>query len=684
MFGLSRYFLACCVAGLLGACASAPAPAPERCPPTLSLSEALTIAATKGGQHHPHSNANPEEVRVRHMGLQWTVDFAQRRLEGVVRYWIDRPSPNAPLVLDTDGLEILSAFISDGPTDASPIVDPPSLVVDAAPMSWSLARWSLGSRDPLLGRPLAIHLSEHTRVVEVRYRTTAKSSGLQWLSPQQTDDGSRPFLYSQSQPIFGRSWLPMQDTPAVRVTYDAAVKVPKDLRALMSAELGEQPPQALPAVVDRDWRIYTFRMPQAIPGYLIALAVGKLDFAPLGKRSGVWAAPTQLAAARYEFQPVEDMVEQTEEIFGPYRWGRYDILVLPAAFPFGGMENPRMTFATPTILAKDRSLISLVAHELAHSWSGNLVTNANWNDIWLNEGFTTYAERRIIEALYGTNRAEMEAMLGRQDLERTLEELKKRPADQRLAADATGRDPDLLLSNIAYEKGALFLRRLEEAYGRKVFDSFIRAWFDEHAFQTATTAEFEQFLHERLLSKATLLPGQTKVDLDQWLREPGLPKDAPAPQSDAMATVDKAYEKFLSKDLSVPQLDYPRWSVQQKLHFLRKIDQRVDDASFAALDRRFRLTGASNREIAAKWLELAAKRGYAPARGAVERFLTEVGRRKFLMPIYGAVIEGPWGLAQAQAIFSKAKDGYHALSRESVQELLNHRSAQTKTPSQGH
>lgn len=680
MFGLSRFFVAGCVAGLLGACASAPTGKP--CPVTPALSEALTTSATKGGQHHPHSNANPEEVRVRHMGLQWKVDFDQRRLEGVVRYRIDRPSPNAPLVLDTQGLEILSAFISDGPAGDRGQDQSSALVVDASPMSWSVARWSLGSQDPLLGRPLAVQLSEHTRFVEVRYRTTAKSAGLQWLSPEQTDDQSHPFLYSQSQPIFGRSWLPMQDTPAVRVTYDATVKVPKDLRALMSAELGEQPPQPLPEVVDRDWRVYSFRMPQAIPGYLIALAVGRLEFAPLGKRSGVWAAPSQLAAARYEFQPVEDMIEQTEELFGPYRWGRYDILVLPAAFPFGGMENPRMTFATPTILAKDRSLISLIAHELAHSWSGNLVTNANWNDIWLNEGFTTYAERRIIEALYGKKRAEMEAMLGRQDLQRTLKSLEQRPDDQRLAADATGRDPDILLSNIAYEKGALFLRRLEEAYGRAVFDPFIRAWFDEHAFETATTADFESFVQERLLSTASLLPGQSKVELDRWLREPGLPADAPSPQSDAMAEVDQAYEKFLSKDLSVNQIDYPRWSVQQKLHFLRKIDQRVDDASFAALDRRFRLTGADNREIAAQWLELSAKRGYAPARSAVERFLVEVGRRKFLMPIYSALIEGPWGLAAAQSIFDKAKGGYHALSRESVQALLRQESSQAKARSQ--
>lgn len=668
MSGFHQLCLAACAALTLSACARPPAGKPS--PPQASLSEALAAQATAQGHHHPHSLSNPEEVRVQHMGIAWDVDFKKKQIEGVVRYWIERPNPNAPLVLDTHGLEVTAAFVSDGPADLATFKKNPNLIVNAPTLSWSKTRWSLGSADPMLGRPLAITLSTHTRMVEVRYRTTKQSSGLQWLDPSQTDDGKYPFLYTQSQPILGRSFIPMQDTPALRVTYDAKVKVPKDLRALMSAEMNEHPPAKAPPIIEQDKREYSFRMPQAVPSYLIALAVGRLDYAPLGPRSGVWASPSQLAVARYEMLPTEEMITKTEALFGPYRWGHYDILVLPAAFPFGGMENPRLTFATPTILAKDRSLISLIAHELAHSWSGNLVTNANWNDIWLNEGFTTYAERRIVEAVYGKERAQMEALLGYQDLQDTLQALQSRKPDQRLAADATGRDPDLLLTSIAYEKGALFLTHLEQIYGRDRFDKFIRRWFDEHAFQAVTTEQFIRFIQAELLDVASPLPGQKPVDLEAWLTEPGLPKNAPLPQSQALARVDETYARFAAKKLRASALPFARWSFQEQLHFLRKVDASLEASLFADLERRFGLSKAKNSEIRAKWLELCAKRGYAPAKRSIEGFLRTVGRRKFLMPIYGAILKGPFGHPFALEVFEQAKAGYHAISRESVAALL--------------
>lgn len=668
MPGYTPTRLTACALFALSACARPPAGKPS--PPQASLSEALAAQATAQGHHHPHSLSNPEEVRVNHMGIAWDVDFENKNIEGVVRYWIERPSPNAPLVLDTHGLEITGAFVSDGPSDIAAFKKSPNLMVNAPALAWNKTRWSLGSADPMLGRPLAITLSEHTRMVEIRYRTTAQSSGLQWLEPSQTDDGKHPFLYTQSQPILGRSFIPMQDTPGVRVTYDAKVKVPKDLRALMSAQMNEHPPAKAPPIVDQNKREYSFHMPQAVPSYLIALAVGRLDYAPLGPRSGVWASPSQLAVARYEMLPTEDMITKTEALFGPYRWGHYDILVLPAAFPFGGMENPRLTFATPTILAKDRSLISLIAHELAHSWSGNLVTNANWNDIWLNEGFTTYAERRIVEAVYGKARAQMEALLGYQDLQETLHALKDRKPDQRLAADATGRDPDLLLTSIAYEKGALFLTHLEQVFGRERFDIFIRRWFDEHAFQAVTTEQFVEFVQKELIDAAAPLPGQKPVDLQAWLSEPGLPQDAPVPQSQTLANIDEAYARFAAKTLSASALPFARWTFQEQLHFLRRIDASVEDPLFTGLERRFGLSKAKNSEIRAKWLELCAKRGYTPAQKSIEDFLRSVGRRKFLMPIYSAIVQGPFGHAFAQKVFDQAKAGYHAISRESVAALL--------------
>src|ERR1043166_4918259 len=329
-----------------------------------------------------HSFSCPEQARVRHLELDLRVDFDQKILEGSVEVHFDLLSGNE-LVLDTRGLRIAS-------------VEP-------------ALSWEHGPEHAVLGRPLFIRVAEGTTCVRIHYATSPEASGLQWLDPPQTAGKRHPFLFTQSQAIHARSWIPLQDTPGVRVTYTANVRVPAGLRAVMAAGM------------EGNGR---FDMPQPIPSYLIALAAGDLDFRELGPRSGVYAEPSVVDAAAYEFADTEAMIAAVEELYGPYRWGRYDLLVLPPSFPFGGMENPRLTFATPTILAGDRSLVSLVAHELAHSWSGNLVTNATWSDFWLNEGFTVYVERRILEKLYGRARTEMEAFLGKRELVNEMKELK--------------------------------------------------------------------------------------------------------------------------------------------------------------------------------------------------------------------------------------------------------------------
>src|ERR1017187_3752278 len=357
-----------------------------------------------------HSWSRPELIRVRHLELDLDVNFDSRVLAGSATLHLDRTSGDE-LVLDTRGLAIRS--------------------VDNA------SSQELGAPDPILGAPLRIQLAPGATWVRIHYSTSPQASGLQWLDPPQTAGKLHPFLYTQSQAIHARSWIPLQDTPAVRVTFQAEIRVPAGLRVVMGAEM----------------RGSHFRMEQPVPSYLIALAAGDLEFRALGPRSGVYAEPALIDAAAYEFGDTEAMIGAVEAMYGPYRWGRYDLLVLPPSFPFGGMENPRLTFATPTILAGDRSLVSLVAHELAHSWSGNLVTNATWSDFWLNEGFTVYVERRVLEKLYGPARADMEAVLGRRELDREMAGL--RESDRVLHIDLTGRDPDDGCTLVPYEKGAL-------------------------------------------------------------------------------------------------------------------------------------------------------------------------------------------------------------------------------------
>jgi hypothetical protein len=411
-------------------------------------------------------------------------------------------------------------------------------------------------------------------------------------------------------------------------------------------------------------------MEQPIPPYLLALGVGELVFEEVSPRTGVWAEPSVVESAAWEFADMEKMLEAAEGLYGPYSWGRYDILVLPPAFPFGGMENPRLTFATPTILAGDRSLVSLVAHELAHSWSGNLVTNATWSDFWLNEGFTTYITYRLLEALYGRERAEMEAMLGRQDLEKELAtDLADKPGDQILYLDLTGRDPDDGMTNVAYEKGALLLRLLEETYGREVFDTFLKDWFQRHAFTSVTTADFRAFLDDQLINAHQPLEGRMTPGLDGWLYEPGLPMDAPIPQSQSLATVDTTLHLFLAGG-SVVDLVVQDWTTHQWLHFLRALPEDLSLAQMAQLDDAFDFTGTGNSEILAQWIVVSLKHGYKGSDQRMEEFLLGMGRRKFLKPIYQELVKTPEGKERAREIYATARPRYHSISQRTLDEIV--------------
>jgi leukotriene-A4 hydrolase len=626
------------------------------------LSLALATAACRGGSPRspaharagapeplgdPHSAARPHEVRVRHVGFRWSVAPAARVLSGTATYGLERFDPEAPLVLDTRGLRIEAVEVGHSPSAGH------RTLARVEPRDgWRAASHRSSASDPILGSALEVELPPGIDLVRIRYRTGPDSTGLQWLEPEQTADRRHPFLYSQSQAIHARSWFPCQDTPAVRITYDAEIEAPAALQPLMAAR------RVAPG---------RFEMPEPIPAYLVALAVGHVSFQETGPRSGVWAEPSVLERASHELADVERMMDTAEALYGPYRWERYDVLFLPPAFPFGGMENPRLTFATPTILAGDRSLVSLIAHELAHSWSGNLVTNATWDHLWLNEGFTVYIERRIVEALFGRERAEMEALLGRQDLEREIAAVDD--ADERLRVDLAGRDPDDGLSDVAYEKGALLLRALEETYGRETFDPLLRRWFDDHAFTSVRTSEFEQWFRANLLDIATPLPGRRAPDLAAWIDRPALPPDAPKAQSDAFARVDDVAAGWVGGELSADSLPGREWTAHQWLHFLRALPPRVGSERLADLDAVFGLTGSGNAEILAQWLDLSVHAGYRAVDDRLEQFLRTVGRRKFLEPLYQALLDAD-RRDEALRIYGVARPGYHAITQRTLDGLL--------------
>lgn len=588
-----------------------------------------------------HSFASPGRIRVRHVDLDLDVSFNRKVLSGTVVATVERTRPpdRSPLVLDTRDLAVSAVAASSDGSIFEPV------------------EFSVGAADAVLGSPLEIQLPPEATRVRIEYETNPRASGLQWLEPAQTAGKQHPFMYTQSQAIHARSWIPLQDTPAVRVTYTARIRTPPSLRAVMSAVNHPEEPR------DGD---YQFEMRQPVPSYLIALAAGDIAFQAMSARTAVYAEPSVVGAAAREFADTEQMVLAAERLYGPYRWERYDLLVLPPSFPFGGMENPRLTFATPTVLAGDKSLVSLIAHELAHSWSGNLVTNATWRDFWLNEGFTTYLERRIIEEVYGRERAEMEAVLGRQVLEDQLASLALR--DQVLHLDLAGRDPDDALTDVPYEKGALFLRHLEETFGRERFDRFLRDYFDRFAFQSLTTPEFEAYLQINLLDEDSARTA--RVPVDAWIREPGVPDAAPRPSSDAFARVEEQARSWLAAGMPATSLSTSAWTTHEWLHFLRSLPGKLRRDQMTELDRAFDLTGVGNSEIAHQWLLMAIRNAHEPAYGRLEDYLVSIGRRKLIRPLYEELVKTEEGKARARRIYAKARPGYHPIAVDTLDQVV--------------
>jgi aminopeptidase N len=582
----------------------------------------------------PHSFARPEEAVIDHLDLKLKVDFEKKQISGEAVVHFKRTGAKQ-IFLDTKDLDIREVRFEDG----QPAV------------------FKLHEEDSILGTALEVRLLDDVEKIIIRYATGEGAEALQWLAPAQTADKTNPFLFTQSQAILARSWIPLQDSPGVRFTYNATVTVPKGMLALMSAEN--------PQKVSADG-IYHFSMPQPIPSYLMSLAVGKIGFAPVGERTGVYAEPGMLEKSRDEFSEMEDMLIIAEKLYGAYRWGRYDLIVLPPSFPFGGMENPRITFATPTILAGDKSLTSLVAHELAHSWSGNLVTNATWNDFWLNEGFTVYFEHRIMEALKGKEYAEMLSALSQQGLIEEVDHFMSSGQEDatKLKLDLADKNPDDGVNAIAYDKGYFFLRRLEDYVGREKFDAFLNSYFSEHAFQSNNTEAFLEYLDKKLFRKNDIVPID---DLREWIYGVGLPASLPKVSSVRFARVDQALSQWEKGDYS---FTIAEWSSHEWVYFIKNLPVNLSTESMEKLDAEFEFTQSGNSEILGVWFVHCARHSYEPSFEAMENFLVHTGRRKFLMPVFTELIKTDAGKKMALDIYQKARPNYHFVATNSLDKLL--------------
>ena len=585
-----------------------------------------------------HSFARVDEAVMTHVDLDLEIDFEAEKISGSASIHFTNNTGTNRLVLDTRDLHINRVTLGEGGTETT---------------------FRLGETVEHLGTPLIIDIGPDTRVANVFYETTDGATAVDWLKPSQTTGGKSPFLFTQGQAILNRTWIPLQDNTAIRITYRAKIQVPPGTMAVMSARNGtEKNPDG----------VYEFYMPQPIPPYLIALAVGDLEFRPISDRVGVYAEPGVVEKAAWEFADTESMMREAEALYGPYRWERYDIIVLPPSFPYGGMENPRLSFVTPVLLAGDRSLVATVAHELAHSWSGNLVTNATWNDFWLNEGFTTYFERRILEAVYGKEYAEMDAVLGRRNLDGDLEELGADSPDTHLHLDLWGRDPDEGGSWVAYEKGYLFLRMMEEAVGREKWDGFLREYFDTFAFQTMTTARFVGFVEQKLIGDDADL--EKRIALEDWVYGPGLPSNEPKLQSSAFDRVLTQVESWKNGTAAV-DLATSDWSSQEWKQFVQKLPAKMTADQMGELDGAFHFSAQANGEIRQVWFLHAIENGYESAYPELDAYLVGIGRIWLISPLYRKLAETPEGLEMAMDIYRRARPGYHPLTASIVDRTLN-------------
>ncbi|HET7708296.1 MAG TPA: M1 family metallopeptidase [Sphingomicrobium sp.] len=582
--------------------------------------------------------ARPLEARVHHVALDLAVDFDAKRVGGTATLDIDRRPDAREIILDDKGLEIAS--ITDG---------------SKQPLDYKV-----GASDETLGAPLAVALRPDTRRLVITYKSAPGAGALQWLTPEQTAGKKQPYLFSQGQAIENRSWIPTQDSPGIRQTWEATIRVPAGLTAVMSA------PKAAEPITQGGESVFSYKMEHSVAPYMIAIAVGDLAFRDLGPRTGVWTEPIMLDKAAAELSDTEKMVETAEKLYGPYRWGRYDLLVLPPAFPYGGMENPTLTFLTPTFIAGDKSLVSLVAHELAHSWSGNLVTNATWADSWLNEGFTNYIENRIMEAIYGRRRAQQEAALSFDDMMEALDEKGMTAPITRLNLPKEEAVPDGGETGIIYDKGAIFLRTIEKIAGRERFDAYLRSYFDRHAFQPMTSARFLADLRANMIKGDQAL--EDRLMLDRWVYRPGLPPNVARPDPAAFATVDKAVAAF-GRGGGAPA-DFATWTTAERLRFLNRLPRKMAPARLDALDKGLKLNETGNNEVLFAWLELAVNNRYDPAVPALERFLLSNGRGKFVRPLITALAEDEqWGLPIARRVYARSRSLYHPIVQRDLDAL---------------
>lgn len=580
--------------------------------------------------HDPTSYADLSQGRIKHIDFHIRADFSTSTLAIWAVYHLDAPCRGS-LFLDSFKLDLHKAYTAD-----------------------RVLGWEFDSHHELWGSRLHLKGLDGDDSFTLEFRTSPEARALQWLNAAQTLSGEHPFLFSQCQAINARSVFPCQDTPSVRFTFSAEMDVPQGLTAVMAAEQVEGNLG--------DGRFF-FRMPQPIPSYLFALAAGHLEFRELGPRTGIYAEPQIIESAAWEFSENEDRMREAEKLLGPYLWGRYDLLVLPPSFPYGGMENPRLTFLTPTSILGTRGQTSLITHELAHAWTGNLVTNATWQDFWLNEGWTTYAETRITEIMEGRDAFLLNAVY---DEKRLIEVMRRVGMDSPytcLKVVTEDGDADNSGGIIPYYKGCFFLQECEYAVGRPRFDAFIQKYMQKFQFKSLTTEDFLEFL------KLELPEIFEKVDVQQWVYKPGLPEARHRPQSDLYDAVQQVLTAY-QQGTRPTREQVAGWRRYQVLSFLQGLPAEIPMEDCSYLEQVLNLEKANDAAYFSYFYSACISSGYQQILPRVNAYLEKVGRMLYVLPIFRAIIQTEWSRSHARPLFEQIKTHHHQITVNMMQRLL--------------
>jgi leukotriene-A4 hydrolase len=583
-------------------------------------------------QHDPHSYADLAQGKISHIDLRIQVD------------------------IDTHILNIEADYQLAEPVSGSLFLDTSEINLKAAHTHGQIIQFELDEQDELLGERLHLRNLENVSSFKLVFNTSPKARALQWLPAIQTAGKQYPFLYSQCALIHARSVFPCQDTPSVRFTFTAEVEVPKMLTAVMAAE-------QVGAQERGESRVFRFKMPQPIPSYLFAIGVGYLSFRELGPRTGVYAEPELVDAAAWEFAENEEKIVEAEKLLGPYLWGRYDLLILPPSFPYGGMENPCLTFLTPTAILGNRGQTFLITHELAHAWTGNLVTNATWEDFWLNEGWTTYAETRITEVLEGINAAELMAVFYEKILLEQMELIGMGSPLTHLKVPLKDLDPEENVTYIPYYKGSFLIKELEYVVGRERFDAFIQKYMGTYQFQSLTTEAFLEFLKNELPEVIE------KVNIQGWIYEPGLTDERRKPQSKLYDEVQGVLAAYRNGTRPTKE-QVADWRRYQILSFLQALPKQIPVNDCKYLEEILGLEDKNDAGYYSYFYAICIASGYEEILPHVEEFIGRVGRLIYLQPIFRAMIASDWARPHARRILEGVRKRHHKITVRTVDKLL--------------